>query len=70
MICENCKRLDASLIFLVDSFTEKKIDEQLERRKIKWTKYLCSECYIFLTWGSEEYDNFKKSQRKKYPCQK
>ena len=62
MKCENCEKTHASLIFLVDSFTEKKIDEQIEKTKIKWSKYLCSECYIFLTWGTAEYRKFKQSQ--------
>ncbi len=58
MICENCKNQNASLIFLVDSFTEKKIKPH---KKYVWTKYLCSECYIFLNWGSDEYDRFQES---------
>jgi len=61
MICENCKKENASLILMAESLNDKAIRK---KERIKWTRYLCSECYIFINWGSAEYDKFKESQKR------
>jgi protein-arginine kinase activator protein McsA len=44
MICENCKRIDATLILIPES-----------KGQIRWQKFLCSACYIDLTGMRGEY---------------
>ena len=52
MICENCKKENASLIF----YPEK--DNETRGRYVIWQKYLCSKCYIDLTGMRGEYEKF------------
>jgi hypothetical protein len=52
MICENCKKENASLIF----YPEK--DNETRGRYVIWQKYLCSKCYIDLTGMRGEYKKF------------
>ena len=49
MICENCKKENASLI----------LTQEKKSRSMIWTKFLCADCYINLTGQKAEYEKFK-----------
>jgi protein-arginine kinase activator protein McsA len=56
MICENCKKKNASLVFLPEKEITKK------GRFVIWHKYLCAGCYISLAGFRGEYEKMKKEQ--------
>lgn len=59
MICEYCKKKNASLVFVPEKEITKK------GRFVIWHKYLCAGCYISLAGFRGEYENFKTKKQKK-----
>ena len=56
MICENCKKKNASLVFLPEKEITKK------GRFVIWHKYLCAGCYMTLTGMRGEYEKYQKQK--------